>query len=495
MISCPTFFWPIGIMATGAILMYFFVRILNFRNQIIAALTALIFIAALIALWVPSLTPDLMESVGGTSVSGTGAPRFDYGAQIISSVALALSALVSAYSADYLKSDDRFKHYYPLLLLMMTGLFGMLFSVDLFSAYLFCELMSICAYALVAYQKNARDAIEAGYKYLVMGSVGTMLFLMGIALIFMSTGNVNLEAIRGQVGILNGAGIICLFVGLSVKCAIVPVHTWLPDAHGLAPSGVSALLSGVIVQSVLYLLVKLCLLLGVDAVFLGTLLIVLAAANISVGNIMALVQTHTKRLLAYSTIAQTGYMMACLGTGIRNGATIPLQTFFFLVILHAMSKALSFLSNGIFELSYGATEITDLKANARKSSFTANFFGLALVSLSSLPPFAGFTGKWLVLTSLIENSDTLTIVLMIIFLAASVIALGYYLPLIVAMFRKKGRTAGDLEASGTDKKISGWAAIPMICLGLVIVLMGITPQFFLTLSTEAVEYLLFLVIT
>ena len=476
----PAILWPLAILSFGAVGLYFLARVLHVPNHALAAVSALILSGALFQ--AAGLNPE-QDTVGGL--------LFNSGAQLVAMAALLLAMLVSIYCGEYLNLDRRFHVFYPLLLMMMAGLTGMVFASDLFSMYLFCELMSICAYALVAFRKDSDTAIEAGYKYLIMGSAATILILLGIALIFMESGSVQITSMPPLGGAWSEVGILCLFVGLGLKCAMVPMHTWLPDAHGRAPSSISAVLSGILVQSVLFTLVRVCLGLGVNARLLGGALTVIAMANIALGNIMALVQKHTKRLLGYSTIAQMGYLMICLGVGLRSGSALALRAFWFLMAIHMFSKALAFLSKGVLHYYFGATRTADLKGRLAQSPLTGWAFSLGLASLSGLPPLAGFTAKWFLLTSLMEQLDRLGIAAMIMFLAGSVVALGYYLPLIVTLFQSRDDENHPPPAS---KPLSAWMGVPLVCLGAAILWMTFAPQVYLQHAEGAVNFLLGMIV-
>jgi len=360
------------------------------------------------------------------------------------------------------------------LLLLVSGLVGMVLAADLFNLYMFCELMSIAAYVLVAFRRRTATAIEAGFKYLIMGSVGTVAILMGLSFVYRETGTLALPQAVGVPGPWTRAGMGCLLVGLGIKSAIVPLHTWLPDAHGRAPSSISAMLSGIIVQSVLYTLLKVCLGLGFPTRSLGTLLIVLSLFNMTVGNGLALVQTYTKRLLAYSTIAQLGYIMFSLGIGLRYDVPAAVQAGFFLLLAHAAMKALAFLCKGTCHFYYGATRITELRGTAARLPLVAVAFSLALAGLAGVPPLAGFAGKWFVLTGGVQAADALGYLGLAVFLFNSLLALGYYLPLIGTLFARK--TSEVSETSEVSIQISLWMALPLVVLAALVVVLGLYPR-------------------
>jgi proton-translocating NADH-quinone oxidoreductase chain N len=474
---------PLAFLSGGAVMVYLVARFVALRNRLLAAITTVAFAAALVALVLPR-TPLAMGH--GSSWRSL---QSEPGAVAIGAVALGLGILVSIYSGRYVALDQRYELYYPLLLLMVTGLLGVLLAADLFSLYLFCELMSASAYVLVAFRRRTRTAIEAGFKYLVMGSLGTAIMLAGIGFIFGATGHLSLS--HGTSPLTLGAyvGLACLLIGLGLKGAIVPLHTWLPDAHGRAPSSISAMLSGVIVQSAFYAMVKACLACGFPVRSLGTVLIGVSLANMTLGNIMALVQTHTKRLLAYSTVAHMGYLMLSVGIGLRYGLPRAIQTGLFLILAQAAMKGLAFLCKGACHFYEEATTIEELRGTAANMPLVAATFTLALGGLAGIPPLAGFTGKWLVLMDTVRASDTLASVALGFFTVNSLLGLGYYLPLIGKLFTQRGDRP-DAGRATEPVRISAWMGGPLIVLAVLVLAIGLQPGPYMNWVAGAGEYLL-----
>jgi proton-translocating NADH-quinone oxidoreductase chain N len=464
-------------------------RLRKRRNRLLASFTALILVVALGALVLLGFTTGVnpVPSWGHFGPGGAFLSA-DPGALVVAGVALGLGLLVAIYSGRYLALDRRYETYYPLLLLLVSGMVGMLFAADLFNLYMFCELMSIAAYVLVAFRRRTRTAIEAGFKYLVMGSVGTVTMLMGIAFVYRETGQLLLSSMPGAQGPWVRAGVACFLVGLGIKSAIVPLHTWLPDAHGRAPASMSAMLSGVVVQSVLYTLIRVCLGFGIPARSMGTLLIVFSLFNMTLGNGLALVQTHTKRLLAYSTIAQTGYMMLSLGIGLRYDIPAAIQAGFFLLITQAVMKGLAFLCKGACHFYLDATTINQLRGTAGRMPLVAVAFSVALAGLAGVPPLAGFTSKWFIIIGALRSSDALGYVGLAVFLLNSLLALGYYLPLIGTLFAREAPEASG--GSVAPVRISTWMALPMATLGALVLAIGLYPGPWLNWTAEAGVYLL-----
>ena len=422
--------------------------------------------------------------------SSTAFFAYEPGAFLISLIAFGLAFLVSIYCAEYLKVDRRQHAFYPLLILMVCGLAGMLFSANLMVLYLFCELMSICAYALVAFRRRTDTAIEAGFKYLMMGSVASIVILLGITLLFLSYGSINITDMQASTSWPAQIGILFFFAGFCLKSALVPLHTWLPDAHGRAPSSISAILSGILVQGVFYVMLKITLALGFDHVLLGTILLCLSLLNIVVGNLMGLVQKHTKRLLGYSTIAQMGYIVLCMAVGLRNNLALALQSGFFIIIAHAVAKSLAFLTKGVFHYYVDASEIKHLQRASGLPLFPSAAFGLAIISLSALPPFPGFTGKWIALTSFFSSTDKTTVLSTLVFLVGSLVAFGYYFPLLLILFSKPQKQVPVENKKRNQKKISLWMSMPIAALVLSILFISVAPQYVMNITKEAAQFLM-----
>jgi proton-translocating NADH-quinone oxidoreductase chain N len=462
---------PLLWLVTGAFALYLAARLLvgrvKTRNQWLAALTALVLVAALVLLALPARP---------AAASSTAPPlRAEPGARLIGGLALGLGLCVAVYSGRYLALDRRYETYYPLLLLLVAGILGMVMATDLFGLYMFCELMSVTAYVLVAFRRRTDTAVEAGFKYLVMGSVGTITLLMGIALLYRERGTLALPpALIATPAVAPGAwaraGQACIVAGLGIKSALVPVHTWLPDAHGRAPSSISAMLSGVVIQASLYALLKAALGTGVPARDLGLGLTMLALLNMTVGNVMALVQVHTKRLLAYSTVAQMGYALFGVGVGLRYGLPAAVEAGFFMMLAHAAMKGLAFLSKGVCHFYCYTTLVEELRGTFQRLPLVAVTFTLAALGLVGVPPLAGFAGKWFLLARALHAGNWTVVVGMVIFLANTLLSLGYYLPLVTMLYAPL-----PAEAETAPIAISPWMIVPLVTLAALVIAMGVAP--------------------
>jgi proton-translocating NADH-quinone oxidoreductase chain N len=505
--------WPASRDASGAVA--------RTANPLLASLTALVFASALGA-WVVLVTrtpfvadiklvaPEELPVWGYARWRGV-LLRAEPGALVISGIALGMGLLVAIYSGRYLALDRRHETYYPLLLLLVTGLVGMVLTSDLFNLYMCCELMSLAAYALVGFRRRTAAAVEAGFKYLIMGSVGTIVMLMGIAYLYRTRGMLSLPPIASLPQLeptdrYARLGLAFVMVGLAVKSAIVPLHTWLPDAHGRAPSSISALLSGIVIQSTFYAGLKVSLGMGFPARSLGWVLIWLSMVNMMLGNGMALVQTSAKRLLAYSTVAQMGYVMLSIGIGLRWRSPAAIQAGFLMLLAHAVMKGLAFLCKGacnFYATMHSPSKrhepvletIEELQGTFRRHPLVAVAFVLALAGLIGVPPLAGFSGKWFMLLHALRTASTplpgtprpaLIYVGVVVFAFNTVASLGYFLPLIGAIL------SPALDAPPEAQKrvrISAWMAVPLVILALLVIAIGVYPGPWLAWMAAAAGYL------
>jgi proton-translocating NADH-quinone oxidoreductase chain N len=464
---------PLVFLFGGAFTVYLVARLVTRRNEVLAVITTVFFGSALLSVSPLYLLTSSQQNglsglpVWGNFMRGGAFLRVDQAGLVVVTIALAMGMIVSVYSGTYLQLDRRYKTYYPLLLLMLMGLVGMVFSSDLFNLYMFCELMSISAYILVAFRRTAVTPVEAGFKYLIMGSVGTITMLLGIGFVYREMGTLALPLPAGEPGIWTRAAMACFLIGLGIKSAIVPLHTWLPDAQEQAPSSISALISAGVDPAALYVLIKVALGLGLTAPTLGALLIGASILNMVLGNTMALVQINAKRLLAYSTIAQMGYIMFSIGIGLHYDIPQAIQAGFFLLLVHAFLKGLAFLSKGVSNYYCQAMTLDDLTGIASRVPAIGVTFSLSLAGLASLPPLVGFTAKWFVLSNALRAGGALAITGTVVFLVSSLIALGYYLPFMNQLFRR---------STGVEQlTVSAWMLAPMVVISLIIIAFSLHP--------------------
>jgi formate hydrogenlyase subunit 3/multisubunit Na+/H+ antiporter MnhD subunit len=296
----------------------------------------------------------------------------------------------------------------------------------------------------------------------------------------METGSLNLAEIRSFAQpspLLPAAGALFI-IGFGVKAALVPMHTWLPDAHSKAPSGISAMLSGVVIEAGLIAMLRALTSISAISNIWGPLLMGFGAVNMLAGNLLALRQKQVKRLLAFSSLAHIGYMLAGIGIAIYAQQIDGAQGGLFHLLNHGMMKGLAFLAAGsllytlhISSGSHGALTVDELSGAGRRYPLVAFAFSLAILGLGGIPPLAGFMSKWQIVVSGFETHN-LWIDLLAIFIALnSVLSLAYYAPMVNAMYKQEQSPA---VRTGSSMPIS--MSIPLVGLSAFIVLVGIWPS-------------------
>ena len=421
---------------------------------------------------------------------------FDGIGLLISTVVLVLGACSMVFSFRYIRGEKGEEKFYALLLITIGCIMGLSFSYDLFNMWIWFEGMAISTYFLVAFYNDQPASLEAGFKYLVQSAVGSALVLFGIAIIFSLTGTTSFEQIwhldtsGGAFTVLGG---VLLVVGFGVKAALVPLHTWLPDAHSRAPSGISAMLSGIVIEAGLIAILRSLSLTGKIGADWGVILLVFGCLNILVGNLMALQQKEVKRLLAYSSIAHVGYMLIGFGISFMFSQTTGAAGGFFHLITHSLMKGLAFLSVGalmyvlfIANGKHGSLMLDDLNGVSRKYPLLAVTLSAALLSLGGLPPFAGFMSKWQILVAGAEAKTGWMWAIIIFVGLNSVLSLAYYAPIINRMYRRE-----PSEVVQRGKAVPWVMLIPIVLLTLGILVVGIWPASMRFLTDTAANSLLY----
>lgn len=470
---------PAVILVGGAFLVYGLSRVFRLSNRMQALLTALVLVAVLLTflnlLWqLPAFTAEPGASFGLNTPGGILYKPSAVGVFVLlfSSV---ITLLVTFYSVDYLKQDPRYLLYYPLLLLTQAGLYGIFMSRDLFNLFLLTELTTVAASALIAFRFHQEIAIKAGFKYLLMSSLGTMIMLLGVYFVFRGIGDLRIVALLDSPDRFTRIGSACFLVGFSLKAGVVPLHTWVPDVYGHAPSAISGLLAGVLSKSMLFILPLVCLRLGMAWVELGVILMVFGCLNMLLGSIRMLGQSLLRRFLSFSSIAQTGYLMFGLGIGFYYELAEAFSAGVFLLLVIGLMKSLAFLSAGIYESRIGSQEIARLHGMGTWMPWTAVTFSTALASLAGIPLLAGFTGKWLVFSAALRTGDLFAGMGLAIFLISTVIGLAGYLPLLVKQYLPGHADQTVHPDGGSPQRVSAWMLAPVLLLSLLILGIGVYP--------------------
>ncbi|MDD4954872.1 MAG: proton-conducting transporter membrane subunit, partial [Candidatus Omnitrophica bacterium] len=314
-----------------------------------------------------------------------------------------LGLIVTIFSVNYIRNFTAKTKFYMLILIMIAGMNGVVMSGDIFNLFVLFEVASLASYALVAFQTEAEE-FEAAFKYAIMGVVGSLFLLLAIAFLYSATSTLNMAdmarmlAEKGKNNAVIFASVL-LIAGFALKSGFIPFHGWLADAYSSAPAPVSALFSGIFSKALgLYALCRVFFnVIGVNQTFLS-LLMFLGAASIVIGGLLALGQTDSKRMMAYSSISQIGYII--LGFGI--GTPLSIFAALFHLFNHAMFKSLLFLNTGSLEYAAGTRNLEHLGGLRARLPITSATSLIATMSTCGIPPFSGFFSKLLIITACIE---------------------------------------------------------------------------------------------
>jgi proton-translocating NADH-quinone oxidoreductase chain N len=350
--------------------------------------------------------------------------------------------------------------------------------------------MAIPSYVLVAFEKERWEPIEAAMKYIIMSVAGSLIALMGISIIFMYTGSLDLATLAKltvNMDSLKAVGAVGLIiVGFGVKAAIVPLHFWLPDAHSAAPSGISAMLSGIIIEAGLITMIKaLAVLPGVNS---GVVLIIFGIVSMFVGNFMAIVQRDLKRMLAYSSIAQMGYILMAMGLAFTypsTGGDYGFRGGFFHILNHAVMKGGAFLCAGAILHAIGTRDLEEMRGIGRKIPLIGVAFAFFGFALAGVPPLNGFISKFFICKAGVDAGGW-GIVAMILLIVNSLLSLCYYLPAINKILFSRDISEKAKEAKGIPPSIS----IPIIIMVILTVALGVYPELGLKVVNPVVSFMM-----
>jgi multicomponent Na+:H+ antiporter subunit D len=316
----------------------------------------------------------------------------------VSWISAALTTAIAAAVVIFSLGNSRYgAGYYFFLLMMTVGMYGVALTGDLFTMFVCFEVIAVSVYVLIAYEGTA-TGLAASYKYLVLSTTGILFFLFGIFLVYRDLGVLSISAVSSALAEEGGVldthvmhlALASLCVGIGVRTAFIPFHTWLPEAHAYAPHPISAVLSGAMIKISFFAMVRIILELGGD--YLMQLLMWIGAVTALVAVVSALAQTDVKRLLAYHSISQLGYILAVFGAG----SALALTASFSHALNHALFKSLLFLTVGTAASYAGTRNVYRIPPLGRSLPvFSAAFFVGAL-SISGIPPFNGFASKALI---------------------------------------------------------------------------------------------------
>lgn len=370
--------------------------------------------------------------------------------------------------------------FYTIYQLLITGLCGIIVTGDIFNMYVFIEIASLSAYALIA--SRGKIALRASFTYLILGSIGACFFLIGIGFLYAITGSLNMHDISlllppfyaNRVVITS---FVLILVGLSIKMALFPLHTWLPDAHAFAPSEISAMLSGIIIEVSTYAFIRVAFsvfttqFLQLFPIF--EILSWIASGAIIFGSILAITQINFKRMLAYSSVANMGYIVLALG--LSNSAKTPywggLNPTLMHILNHSLMKGCLFLVAGGFIYKAELWNINQFYHLGKKMPYTSAAFVIAAISIIGIPPSAGFVSKLYIILASIETRHFFFVAILLL---SSLLNLIYFWRVIETIYMKTEDGKGNLTPFSLSKdEIPISMLIPIWVMASLCVLMGI----------------------
>ncbi|MFQ6095169.1 MAG: complex I subunit 5 family protein [Candidatus Bathyarchaeia archaeon] len=415
------------------------------------------------------LRENVLLAVYGSSPPPNGVSiTIDMLSIFMASVYLAIGAVSAVFPIREIERGN-IAGYYTIFLGMITGMIGIIFSGDLFTLFIFWEIMCVSSYALVAFRKRRWESIEASYKYLIMSVSGTITILFALSFLYGLAGTLNIAYL--SMSLTEGGqnpwmyiALLMLMVGFGLQAGMVPFHTWLPDAHMAAPSPVSAVLSGVMVKTGVYGFIRVLPLIFTS--MYGTWQITLTAfavLTMFTGNLMALLQDDIKRLLAFSTIANTGYILL----GVSIGSYRALTGSLFHTLNHAIVKALLFLCAGAFIYRTRTRSLKELAGIRRTMPITGTVFIIGTISLTGIPPLNFFWSEMTIVMASEEAGMHHLSLLMIVNILLSAV---YCLRLIQMALLKE-----TTSISRKAKEAPATMLAPILILGFLCILIGVYP--------------------
>ncbi len=356
----------------------------------------------------------------------------------VSAPLLVLIALVSLGVISYsYKAGPHSDVFYSELLLLMAGLSGLVATGDVFNLYVFLEITGLATYAVVASGRSA-GAAYASLKYLIVGTIGASFYLLGVGYLFVATGTLNMADLAtsipavGYTSPLIVAGFAFIVVGLAVKVALFPLHTWQPDAYAAAPDSVSAHIAALVSTAAAYALFRILYAVFTVEFFEAvpiarTVLLGLASVSIIVGALLAVVQTDLKRMLAYSSVSHFGLIVAGLAIANKTAVTGGLIH----LAGHGIMKGGLFLAVGIFATVAGARTIDDLAGLGTRLPLTSAMFAILAFSMVGVPPAIGFPGKWHIVVGAVEAGSWAVAIVVV---GSTLLTLGYFARLVERLY-------------------------------------------------------------
>lgn len=415
--------------------------------------------------------------------------RIDEFSTIMSLLLSGLTFLVMLYSIRDITHEikpTQFSGYYTLAMLLLLSMLGMTITNDLFNTYVFMEILSITSCGIVSI-KHYKENYMAAFRYLMLNTIGSLSFLLGLAMIYMVTGHLNMteaSLVITRVWELYPLNLLLsigfMLTGLAIKAALFPLHVWLPDAHSSAPTPSSALLSGLVVKVYVFTAAKILFRVIEPEIIISlgvpTFITYFAALSMIMGSVFAIGQQDIKRILAYSSVAQIGYIFLGLGLASPQGLAASM----FHVITHALMKSALFLSAGAIIYQTKRRNIKDLYGIGYEMPVTMGVFTIAALGMIGIPGINGFMSKIYLSFAALEGGKP---VYLVVILISSFLNAVYYLPIIISAFCLQCNDGNNVMVMD---KVPRSMLLPMMFLACACLVFGFLPQLIMDIIEKAV---------
>lgn len=417
--------------------------------------------------------------------------RIDLANALVLTLVSGIAALVFPFSFESVRAEINARQiniFYAALLICMVGLLGVTITGDAFNVFVFLEISSLSTYALVAMGANKdRRALTASFNYLVMGTIGATFFVIGLGLLYQASGTLNMADIKIQLAGDNNrmieAGFAFILVGMGLKAAMFPMHLWMPNAYAYAPSAVSAFIAATATKVAVYVIIRFTYtVIGADFPFaeaaFNYLLMPMAIAGMFFASIVAIFQDDVKRMLAYSSVGQIGYMLLGVSFGAEQGLTASLVHLF----NHGLIKGALFMAAAAIMLRTGSHAIGAYAGIAKRMPVTAAVFITAGLSLAGVPLTVGFISKWQLLTAAFDSDRAWAGFLVVASSFLSVIYIGRVIEVMVL------KPAPENLSSVKEAPLS--MLVPMAILAAANIYFGLNTELTVDLAERAAHALM-----
>ncbi|MBW2611422.1 MAG: monovalent cation/H+ antiporter subunit D family protein [Deltaproteobacteria bacterium] len=389
--------------------------------------------------------------------------------------ALALLAAIYGRGSVEAELPGRVELFWSLYLLLITGLLGIIVTGDMFNLFVLLEVVSLAGYALIAIGRG--NATLASFRYLILGTIGACFYLIGVGYLYIMTGSLNMEDLRVLLPPLYGstairAAFVFILIGFGIKIALFPLHAWQPDAYTHAPSAVSVIISTAMAKTLIYALIRI-----VFSVFtldfitanlpVFDILRAMAAIAIVAGSLFAIYQNNFKRMLAYSSVANVGYIVLAIGLAPLTpfGLTPGLMH----ILNHAVIKMCMFMVAGAFIYKAGLVDIRQFEGLSRKMPYTSFGLILAILSMIGMPPSAGFVTKWYLILAALDAQKYL---LVGVIFFSTLLMIIYFWRVVEIMYIRVDTQSSESLAPPVDE-VPPSMLMPILATGVLTVVIGI----------------------